>query len=132
MIDSKLKIKEIILLLHSTLSSTKVLLLLGNLVLKISLDNDGIISFHDKLVVRLEKDAIPKISIQGDYFFEKLTQFLLEMANLSEFFIEYKDMLEDALTKGRLKEILELWLEFIEKCAMKLESKLSAFDDLFG
>jgi len=36
------------------------------------------------------------------------------------------------LTKGRLKEVLELWLEFMEKWAMKLESKLSAFDDLFG
>ena len=29
------------------------------------LDNDGIISFHDKIVMRLEKDAVPKISIQG-------------------------------------------------------------------
>ena len=57
---------------------------------------------------------------------------LLEMANLSDFFIEYTDMLEDALTKGRLKEVLELWLDFIEKCASKLESKLLAFDDLFG
>ncbi len=56
------------------------------------------------------------------------------MANLSEFFIDsdHKDNLEDALTKGRLKEVLEYWLEFIEKCAQKLESKLSAFDDLFG
>jgi len=67
MIDLKLKIKEIMLLLLSILSSTKVTTKFFHHNLIIRIDNDGIISFHDKLVVKLEKDAIPKITIQGKY-----------------------------------------------------------------
>jgi len=54
------------------------------------------------------------------------------MANLQDFFIDYQDCLEDALAKGKLKQILELWLEFIDKITNKAKSKINALDELFG
>ena len=54
------------------------------------------------------------------------------MAHSSDFYIENQDQLNYALSKGRLKEILELWLQFIEKEDMKMESKMTDFDDVFG
>ncbi len=54
------------------------------------------------------------------------------MAHMQDFLIEYRDKLEEALTKGKLKQILELWLDFIVQFSMKAESKLNYFDELFG
>ena len=53
------------------------------------------------------------------------------MARSTEFFFEYQDKLNDALVKGKLKDILELWLTFIEKGNMKVESKVNDLDDIF-
>lgn len=58
--------------------------------------------------------------------------FSLEMAHSSDFYIENQDQLNYALVKGKLKEILDLWLQFIEKEDMKMESKVTDFDDVFG
>lgn len=54
------------------------------------------------------------------------------MANLTDFFVEYQNKLNEALQKGKLKEILELWVDFIEMNAKKTETKVSALDELFG
>jgi hypothetical protein len=76
-------------------------------------------SLHDKIVLRLNKIGQFKISIQ-------------EMANLSDFAVEYQEALNDALIHGKLKKILELWLEFLDKLSERALLKLNDFDELFG
>lgn len=45
---------------------------------------------------------------------------------------EYKDQIFEALRNSKLKVVIERWLEFIEMCAMKADSKLRDLDELFG
>lgn len=51
------------------------------------------------------------------------------MNRLNEFFVQYKDSLNIALAKVKLRQMLELWLEFVEKCEEKSKLKLIDFDD---
>lgn len=54
------------------------------------------------------------------------------MANYAEFLGGYEDQLIDVLRAGNLKSVVELWIDFMEQCAMKANSKLRDLDDIFG
>ncbi len=56
----------------------------------------------------------------------------IDMVNLSEFMNEYQDQLYDLLREAKLNDIIELWLEFFQKYAMRAHSKMQDFDGLFG
>jgi len=81
--------------------------------------NDGIISYHEKLVLKIFQDETKGIEIQ-------------EMANISDFMSEYDSTIFFALKDAKVKVLVETWLEFIDMCAQKANSKIQDLDDLFG
>ena len=98
------------------------------------IDNNGIISHHEKISLRIYQDGSKKIEIQGIKIYSSsyVINCLLEMANLDEFLKDYEDELIVALHTGQLKIIVELWLKFLDMCADRANSKLRDWDDIFG
>lgn len=94
--------------------------------------NDGIISYHEKLVLKIFQDETKGIEIQGIYSFLFQYSLKIEMANISDFMSEYNDTIFYALKDAKVKVLVETWLEFIDMCAQKANSKIQDLDDLFG
>jgi len=76
-------------------------------------------SLHDKIVVRINRNGPAKIEI-------------LETIQIENFLDTYRSELNEAITHGKLKVILHLWLDFLDQLERKSMDKLVALDEIFN
>lgn len=53
------------------------------------------------------------------------------MANYDEFYKDFGAELIPSLNSGQLENVLDLWLKFLDICAMRADSKLKEWEDIF-
>ena len=53
------------------------------------------------------------------------------MANYGEFEKEFGEYLFSSLHTGQLENVLDLWIKFLDKYAVKADNKLQEWDDIF-
>jgi len=53
------------------------------------------------------------------------------MANYDDFIYMYNEQFNKAINYRDLLGLLNIWNEFLDKCAFKADSKLNEFDDMF-